>query len=986
MTDNEAEAASVGFRLDGPAARNTLLRSEASDNGIGIFVLGQRNRLLRSRAEFNDRHGIRVLANAAKTTVKNSVALHNGEIDLVDEAPGCGDHVWRRNTFGTASQGCIQDAQRSAAGCPRRSSFAVALARWPMEDRRPMTSHVHVPGRALRAFLLLAALLAAPHVERVACATEGSTVVDAGPLAARVEHDPFRLTFEDGSGAAVLEDAPSDGAVTGALGFLGPRGWQQAARVVDVRQSAPGRAARLVVETDDPAGRRLDLRIRARSSGVVEASAELHAADGSDPTEGLVALGAAWRLRDGERFFGLGQRAGAVEHRGTEVESYVSDGPYREDEWEAIGALLPPPGFRRRADATYFPVPWVLSSTGYGVVVANDDTAYHRLGTERPDAWSFEVRGAPVGMAELPPPRALRFLVFGGPRPADALRRFTSWAGRQPAVAAPWVLGPWYQPGGSVEEQRAQVEALRAADAPVSVAQTYLHYLPCGANRAREKERTAALDALRGVRGGVPPRAAHAGARAPRRRRAVPLHLLHVARLPRRAVRLHVRLRPARLPADPPSRRRRRARRLDGGLRRVHAARLLRRRRHAGHRAPQRPLDVRLHDGTTGSAAHNRYVVDYHCAAWDFARRQSRPIVRFQRSGWTGVARCAQVVWGGDPTTDWGFDGLVSALRSGLGMGLSGIGIWGSDVGGFFSFAGRRLDDELLTRWIQLGAVSGVMRTQRDGLAVPAYERPQVDDERHLAVWRRYAKLRTQLYPYLAAAAEEYRRSGMPIMRHLVLAYPDDPAVLDREDELLFGPDLLAAPVLEPGATTREAYLPAGSWIDFWRAVRLVEPDGALDLGRAEPLAGGRTVTVAAPLDELPLFVRAGALLVLLPPDVDTLSDYGAGTPGLVRLADRRGERRLLAFPRGDSTARVPEGTLASRERPGAWELAIDAPAARWSIVASLATLERPFAPCAVEWSGRTLDPALWSYDEATGALRAEVAGTGVLRVRGACS
>ncbi len=981
MTDNEAEAASVGFRLDGPAARNTLLRSEASDNGIGIFVLGQRNRLLRSRAEFNDRHGIRVLANAAKTTVKNSVALHNGEIDLVDEAPGCGDHVWRRNTFGTASQGCIQDAQRSAAGCPRRSSFAVALARWPMEDRRPMTSHVHVPGRALRAFLLLAALLAAPHVERVACATEGSTVVDAGPLAARVEHDPFRLTFEDGSGAAVLEDAPSDGAVTGALGFLGPRGWQQAARVVDVRQSAPGRAARLVVETDDPAGRRLDLRIRARSSGVVEASAELHAADGSDPTEGLVALGAAWRLRDGERFFGLGQRAGAVEHRGTEVESYVSDGPYREDEWEAIGALLPPPGFRRRADATYFPVPWVLSSTGYGVVVANDDTAYHRLGTERPDAWSFEVRGAPVGMAELPPPRALRFLVFGGPRPADALRRFTSWAGRQPAVAAPWVLGPWYQPGGSVEEQRAQVEALRAADAPVSVAQTYLHYLPCGANRAREKERTAALHAL-----GV----------------AVTTYVNPMLCEEYEEAFRHAR------------RTRALVRRADGApyLYTYFTSRAFLVGQYdftfvSGRRAFQQilrlavgdghdgwmedfgeytPLDVRLHDGTTGSAAHNRYVVDYHCAAWDFARRQSRPIVRFQRSGWTGVARCAQVVWGGDPTTDWGFDGLVSALRSGLGMGLSGIGIWGSDVGGFFSFAGRRLDDELLTRWIQLGAVSGVMRTQRDGLAVPAYERPQVDDERHLAVWRRYAKLRTQLYPYLAAAAEEYRRSGMPIMRHLVLAYPDDPAVLDREDELLFGPDLLAAPVLEPGATTREAYLPAGSWIDFWRAVRLVEPDGALDLGRAEPLAGGRTVTVAAPLDELPLFVRAGALLVLLPPDVDTLSDYGAGTPGLVRLADRRGERRLLAFPRGDSTARVPEGTLASRERPGAWELAIDAPAARWSIVASLATLERPFAPCAVEWSGRTLDPALWSYDEATGALRAEVAGTGVLRVRGACS
>src|SRR5690606_7159240 len=115
---------------------------------------------------------------------------------------------------------------------------------------------------------------------------------------------------------------------------------------------------------------------------------------------------------------------------------------------------------------------------------------------------------------------------------------------------------------------------------------------------------------------------------------------------------------------------------------------------------------------------HNRFVVDYHCAAWDFARKQRRPIVRYQRSGWTGVAPCAQVVWGGDPTTDWGYDGLASTVRAGLGMGLSGIGVWGSDIGGFFSFNGRLLTDERQTRWVQVGLVSGVMRTQRAGIAV----------------------------------------------------------------------------------------------------------------------------------------------------------------------------------------------------------------------------------------------------------------------------
>src|SRR5262249_41935364 len=190
------------------------------------------------------------------------------------------------------------------------------------------------------------------------------------------------------------------------------------------------------------------------------------------------------------------------------------------------------------------------------------------------------------------------------------------------------------------------------------------------------------------------------------------------------------------------------------------------------------------------------------------------------------------------------------------------------------------------------------------GTAIPAYQRPQVEDAGQIGNWRRYTKLRTQLYPYIAAADREYRRSGLPIMRHLVLAYPDDAVAAGRDDEFLFGPDLLVAPVLTPGATTREAYLPAGAWIDFWRAVEFSPTDGGFVLRAAEVLGGGLR-TVPAPLEELPLLVRAGAVLAMLPPDVDTLTDYGAGAPGLVRLADRQQSLGLLAFPRGTSEGRV---------------------------------------------------------------------------------
>ena len=141
-------------------------------------------------------------------------------------------------------------------------------------------------------------------------------------------------------------------------------------------------------------------------------------------------------------------------------------------------------------------------------------------------------------------------------------------------------------------------------------------------------------------------------------------------------------------------------------------------------------------------------------------------------------------------------------------------------------------------RWVQFGAVSPVMRMQRNGVAFPAKDRPQVEDDDQIGNWRRYAKLHTRLLPYLEAADRVYRRTGLPIMRHLALVHPDDEFSRGREDEYLFGPDLLAAPVVEPGATERELYLPPGRWVDFWRSVSYREKRGGLRLRRARVLDG----------------------------------------------------------------------------------------------------------------------------------------------------
>jgi hypothetical protein len=296
-------------------------------------------------------------------------------------------------------------------------------------------------------------------------------------------------------------------------------------------------------------------------------------------------------------------------------------------------------------------------------------------------------------------------------------------------------------------------------------------------------------------------------------------------------------------------------------------------------------------------------------------------------------------------------------------MGLSGVSTWGSDIGGFFALGQRKLTPELLKRWVQFGAFSPVMRTQRNGIPLPPKARPQVEEEDQIGNWRRYAKLHTQLYPYLAAADAEYRRSGMPIMRHLSLAFPEDIRATARDDEYLFGESLLAAPVLSPGARERKLYVPDGEWIDLWRAARYDKDTGGLQLtGASAEVRGGRDVTLPAPLEEMPVLVRAGHVLPLLPADVDTLAPGGAA--GTVGLDDRARQLDLLAFPRGRWSTRLAGGErIHSHVGRLSWRLRFTGSAThRLTVQARL-----PRKPCRVTVGGKRLRG--WTYRD--GVLRA---------------
>ena len=581
---------------------------------------------------------------------------------------------------------------------------------------------------------------------------------------------------------------------------------------------------------------------------------------------GTLRTSARFERVGGERFLGFGERSDAVVRDAGTVQHRVTEGPYQDTEEPFLAAFIPAPGYNTREDATYFPVPWLMSTRGFGVLVEDDPTSWHHLGSP----WSVEIEGD-----------RLSLLVVAGPQPRDVLRRFSAHVGRQPAVMRD-ALGPWWQvrDGGELSDDEA-VARLRGAGGLGSIVQTSTHYLPCADHLARRQEERARVAAFE--RAGLTnvtyfnpmictthPRYGEARDKqvltktvlgTPYEYRYTGAKPFFVAQLDFRAPNTAAFWRSL----------------LDEAIEDGHKGWM----EDFGEYTPD---DAVAADGATGSEAHNAYPRDYH-AATQAAVGEQGPI-RYVRSGWTGSAKSSPIVWGGDPTVSWGFDGLESAVRTGLSMGLSGVSRWGSDIGGFFALSEKQTSPELLNRWIQVGVASGIMRTQGNGFDLGealAGRRAEITDPEVLPIWARYAKLRTRLLPELEAAEAAYDRSGTPVMRHLALAYPEDERSVARDDEWMLGGDLLVAPVLRPGRTTRTVYLPPGTWVDLWRSA-----DADLRrVGRPHVLRGGREVTVPAPLDELPLFVRHGARLELL-------SRGGPSWREAVAAGERR--RSVLAF------------------------------------------------------------------------------------------
>jgi alpha-glucosidase len=250
--------------------------------------------------------------------------------------------------------------------------------------------------------------------------------------------------------------------------------------------------------------------------------------------------------------------------------------------------------------------------------------------------------------------------------------------------------------------------------------------------------------------------------------------------------------------------------------------------------------------------AHNLYGLLMNRAAWEALRRlqpDRRPFL-LTRSGWAGIQRYAWT-WTGDVESSWA--ALRQTLATVLGLGLSGVPYSGPDIGGFSGAPSA----ELFIRWFQAAAFMPFFRNHA-AKGTPRRE-PWVFGEPVLSIARAFLRLRVRLLPYLYTLAWEAAQTGAPLVRPLFWLSEQDPALWEIEDAFLLGSALLVAPVLEAGARAREVFLPTGEWYDFWS-----------DAQRAGPAR----VLVEAPLDRLPLFVRAGSLLPLAEPEGVTLHLY----------------------------------------------------------------------------------------------------------------
>tara|TARA_B100001750_G_scaffold209354_1_gene189173 strand:- start:249240 stop:251657 length:2418 start_codon:yes stop_codon:yes gene_type:complete len=255
-----------------------------------------------------------------------------------------------------------------------------------------------------------------------------------------------------------------------------------------------------------------------------------------------------------------------------------------------------------------------------------------------------------------------------------------------------------------------------------------------------------------------------------------------------------------------------------------------------GHKANE--SDKTGPQGKEINALHNLFPIAYAKAPYEkFAEHNKMRGMNQTREGYAGIQRYPYI-FAGDWPSEWQY--FEPVIKAGLNIGLSGVGNWAHCMGGFEHVA----DPELYIRWCQFGLMSPIAHLF--GMEHPNYKEPWNYGEEAQSIFKKYDELRYELMPYLYSALYQNHSTGQPLMRALVLDYQKDPNVYEITDQYMLGDNLMVCPVTTKGAQTRTVYLPEGNWVDYWTG---------------NTFSGKKFISVLCPLDKMPLFVKAGGIL-----------------------------------------------------------------------------------------------------------------------------
>ncbi|MCE6998218.1 alpha-xylosidase [Saccharothrix sp. S26] len=571
----------------------------------------------------------------------------------------------------------------------------------------------------------------------------------------------------------------------------------------------------------------------------------------------------------GDAVYGLGERFGPLVKNGQTV-----------DIWNADGGTS--------SEQAYKNVPFYLTNAGYGIFVNHPGHVSFEVGSEAVSKVQFSVEG-----------QSLEYFVIYGPTPREILRKYTAMTGR-PALPPAWSFGLWLSTSftTSYDEETVSgfIDGMLTRDLPLSVFHfdcfwmREFHWCDFEWDPRTFPDPVGMLERLRarGLRISVwinPYIAQRSPLFAEGKANG------YLLRKPNGDVWQWDLWQPGMALVDftNPAARAWYSAKLDALL----AQGVDCFKTDFGERVP---TDVVYHDGSDPERMHNLYTHLYNKTVFEVLRKRrgDGDAVVFARSATAGSQQFP-VHWGGDCEAT--YESMAESLRGGLSLGMSGFGYWSHDIGGFEGTPAAAL----FKRWIAFGLLSSHSRLHGSS----SYRVPWLFDEESVDVLRRFVKLKLRLMPYLHGAARQAATEGVPMMRAMVVEFPDDPGCAHLERQYMLGDDLLVAPVFSDDGDV-SYYVPEGTWTH---------------LLTGETVQGPRWVRDRCDFLTAPVLVRPNTILPVGAVDDRPDYDYAEGvTLHVYQLGDGDhvtvvGDTTFRTHRRGDEIRVEAEGA------PSSWRL-----------------------------------------------------------------